>query len=141
MDEILDREVSHRRLQSVLLGSFSGLALVMASFGIYGVLAYLVAQRTREIGIRLALGARPASILSEILRQAALLAASGIVIGILAALALARALGSLLYGVSPRDPWTIGGTAVVMLAISLAASAVPARRAMQVDPVVALREE
>jgi predicted permease len=141
MDEVLDNEVSHRRLQSVLLGAFSALALLLASFGLYGVLSYTVARRTREIGIRLALGARPGAILSGVIRQAVLLAAAGLAIGVAAALALSRALGSLLYGVSPRDPWTIGGAALLMLAISAVAGAVPARRAMRVDPIVALREE
>ena len=141
MDEVLDQEVSHRRLQSTLLGAFSALALLLASFGLYGVLSYTVARRTREIGIRLALGARPGAILSSVIRQAMLLTATGVAIGIVAALALARTLGSLLFGVSARDPWTIGGTALLMLAISALASAGPARRAMQVDPIVALREE
>jgi predicted permease len=141
MEEVLDEEVSHRKLQSTLLGTFSALALALASFGMYGVLSYMVARRTREIGIRLALGARPGAILSGVLRQAMLLTAAGIAVGVAAALALARTLGSLLYGVSARDPWTIGGTALLMLAISLAASAAPARRAMQVDPIVTLREE
>jgi putative ABC transport system permease protein len=141
MEQVLDREVSHRKLQSTLLGTFSALALLMASLGMYGVLSHTVARRTREIGIRLALGARPGAVLRRVIVQGLELTAAGVAIGVVAALALTRALSSLLYGVSARDPWTIGGTALLMLAISVLASALPARRAMRVDPIVALREE
>ncbi len=141
MEEILDRDVFQRRQQSMLLGVFSVLALVLASFGIYGVLAYLVAGRTREIGVRLALGARPADILAGVVRQGLLLTGVGIAIGAAAALALSHTLASLLYGVSARDPRTYTASAAVMVVVALAASVVPARRAICVDPVVALREE
>jgi ABC-type antimicrobial peptide transport system permease subunit len=141
MEQVLDREVAQRRLHSTLLGAFSALAVLLASLGVYGVLSYIVARRRRDIGIRLALGARPADILAGVVSHAMALALTGIVLGVAAALALARTLSSLLFGVTARDPWTIAAAAVLILAVSALASILPARRAALVDPIVALREE
>jgi putative ABC transport system permease protein len=141
MDEILDREVFVRRLQSLLLGVFSAAAVVLSALGIYGLLSFTVTRRSREFGVRLALGARPGDILAGVVRDGLLLSAVGIGIGTAAALALTRVLKTLLFGVAANDPWTFAATAACMLLISLAASMVPAWRAMRVDPIVTLREE
>jgi len=141
MGEVLDRDVSGRRLQSTLLGAFSAMAVLLASLGIYGVLSYTVARRTREIGIRMALGARRGDILSGVVRHSMLLAAVGVGMGAAAALGLTRTLGSLLYGVSATDPKTFLATAVLMLAVAALAAALPARRALRVDPIHTLRDE
>jgi len=120
---------------------FAALAVALGAVGIYGVISYSVAQRTREIGIRMALGAKRREVLSMVLRQSAILAFVGIAIGIVSALLLTRLMASLLYGVGPGDPSTYAGVAVLLTAVALAASYLPARRAMRVDPVVALRHE
>jgi ABC-type antimicrobial peptide transport system permease subunit len=141
MEDILDREVFQRRVHAVLLGVFAGLALLLASIGVYGVLAYLVGQRTQEIGIRMALGAAPAEVLRSVLGQGVALGAAGIVIGMLAALGVMRVLSKLLFGITPTDPATFMAVAVLLLAIAAAASGIPALKAMRVDPIEALREE
>ena len=141
LDNILDEEVTERRVQSLLLGAFSILALILACIGLYGVLAFLVAQRTREIALRLALGAHPRDILASFLARGLALALAGIAIGLAAALALSRLLDSILFGVSPRDLLTFSLVPAVLLVISLAASLIPARRAMRVAPASALRCE
>ena len=141
LDDILDREVQQRRVQSVLLGAFSVLALVLACVGLYGVLSFLVSQRTQEIGVRLALGAQPAGILRSFLGRGLRLALIGIAIGLAAALALTRLLQSLLYGVGAYDPLTFFGVTGALLLVALAASVIPARRAMRVAPITALRYE
>jgi putative ABC transport system permease protein len=141
MDEILDREVSQRRIQMTLLTLFAGVALLLASLGIYGVLAYLVSRRTQEIGIRMALGAGPATVLRAVLGEGLALSCAGIAIGFAAALALTRLLGKLLFGVTPTDPATFAAVGVLLVAVAATASWLPARRAMRVDPILALREE
>jgi putative ABC transport system permease protein len=123
------------------MGFFSSLALFLGAIGIYAVMAFNVTQRTHEFGIRLALGAHPREVLKLVCGSALSLAGLGIVIGMIAALGAARTLSSLLVGVSPNDPLTFGGTAVVLAAVALAACYLPARRAMRVDPMVALRYE
>ena len=130
-----------RRYPLVLLGAFAGAALLLAIVGIGGVISYTVTQRTREIGIRNALGAPRATILSMILRQGVVLAAIGVVIGVALALAGTRLLGSLLYAVPATDPATYGVVAAVMIGIALLASLAPAYRAARVDPAVTLRDE
>jgi len=120
---------------------FAGLALVLGAVGIYGVISYSVAQRTRELGIRIALGARRAELLLMILREGAKLAFAGVAIGLLGALLLTKLMASLLYGVGTRDPLTYASVGVLLVFVALIASYLPARRATRVDPVVALRYE
>ncbi len=141
LDEILDSEVQQRHAQSLLLGTFSALALVLASVGLYGVLSFMVAQRTQEIGISMALGAQPLDILTKFAGRGLTLAGTGVVIGLAAALAITRLLESLLFGVSARDPVTYLAVPAALLLVSLVACLVPACRAMRVDPVTALRHE
>jgi ABC-type antimicrobial peptide transport system permease subunit len=124
-----------------LTSCFGLIALILAVVGIYGIMAYTVVQRTNEIGVRLALGALPEQVLAMVLREAAWLSLSGIIVGVGMALLVGRLLKSMLYGVAPNDPLTFLATAVLLLAIALAASWIPARRAAQVQPVQALRHE
>jgi predicted permease len=124
-----------------LFAMFAAVALLMGLVGIYGVVSYLVSRRTREIGIRVALGASRQQVLWLVIREGAMVSAAGIAIGLLAALVLTRALSSELHGVSPLDPVTYGSVAIVMAVVTLAACAVPTRRALRVDPLVALRNE
>jgi len=141
MDEWLDEEVAARHVQSVLLGSLAALALILACVGIYGVLSYVVTQRTPEIGVRVALGASAGDVFLAVARQGMGLAAIGIGIGAVAALAVSRLLQNLLFEVKPTDPATYVGAAVVFALVALVACYVPARRAAKVDPLVALRYE
>jgi predicted permease len=130
-----------RRVSTILLGSFAVLALVLAAVGLYGVMAYSVAQRTHEIGVRMALGARGEDVLGLVLQQGAWIVVVGEFIGIIAALVAAHAVSRLLFGVSPSNPWTIAGAALLLMLVATLASYVPARRAIRVDPLVALRYE
>jgi putative ABC transport system permease protein len=141
VEQIRDQSMAGRRLQSALLGLFGTVALVLAGLGVYGVISYSVAQRTREMGIRAALGASKPSLIRLVFNRGAWLTAAGLAIGIAGALALTRLMGNLLYNVSPRDPATIAAVAVALAAVAGLASYVPARRATKVDPVVALRYE
>jgi ABC-type antimicrobial peptide transport system permease subunit len=125
----------------MLLSIFGGLALVLASVGIYGVISFAVSQRTREIGVRMALGARPADVLRMVLNEGLKLVAVGVVLGVAASLVLTRLLEGMVYGVRVRDPLIFAVANVLMVAVSLAACYVPARRATRVDPLVALRYE
>jgi putative ABC transport system permease protein len=141
MDDRLNQSLATRRLSTILLGIFSGLALVLAALGLYGTLAYAVAQRTREIGIRMALGAQRRDMLGMILRESLSMVTIGLGIGLLAAFAATRLLASLLYGVSANDVFTYASVVLLLGAAALLASYIPARRAMKVDPMVALRYE
>jgi putative ABC transport system permease protein len=141
MEERLAESQGRRRMQTVLLSTFAGVALLMAMVGIYGVMAYSVNGRSREIAIRVALGADAGAVRSLVLREGLLWTALGAGIGLVAALALAGALSSLLYGVAPRDPATLGGATVLVVVVATMACYLPARRAMRVDPIVALRHE
>lgn len=141
LSEVVDRELSPHRLQAWLLGAFAGLALLVATLGLYGVVAYGVAQRTREFGLRAALGARPVDILAHVLRRNLLILLPGFGLGLLLALLLTRLAAGVLYGVPPHDPVSFVGAAGVLLAVALLACLLPARRATQVNPIDALRAE
>ena len=130
-----------QRFSMTLLGVFAGMALVLASVGIYGVLSYIVGQRTREIGIRIALGARRSHVLRWVMVEGAQMAVVGVVIGVVAAFGLTRLMAGLLYGVSAVDPLTFGAVAGMLLLVALVACYIPAWRAMRVDPIVVLRHE
>jgi putative ABC transport system permease protein len=141
MNQLLHESVAGSRFRAVLFGVFATVALVLAMIGIYGVMAYSVSQRTREIAIRVALGAHRMNILRTILREGAGLALLGVATGFVVALALSRALAGLLFGVHAADPVTFVAVSALLLVVALAACYVPARRAMRVDPIVALRYE
>ncbi|MGB6485011.1 MAG: ABC transporter permease [Candidatus Acidiferrales bacterium] len=141
MDQIVSGSVAEPRFQALLLGSFGALGLILAMVGIYGVISYGVTQRTREIGVRMALGAQPGNVLRMLVREGMLLAGAGIVVGVGGALALTRFLRSLLFEIKPTDLATFVGVAVVLALVALAACYVPARRAMRVEPMEALRYE
>jgi len=141
MEQVVSSSVSDRRLSLVLLGIFAAVALLLASVGIYGVMSYSVEQRTREIGIRMALGAERAAVLRLIVGQGSRLAAIGIALGVCGAFGLSRLMAGLLYGVSATDPLTYAALAAVLAAVAIGACAVPASKAVRVDPAVALRAE
>jgi putative ABC transport system permease protein len=141
MDDLLSSSVSPRRFSAVLIGIFAGLALLLAAVGIYGVMSYVVGQRTHEIGIRMALGAQPSDVRRLVVNRGVKLAVAGIAIGLAGVLALTRVLSSLLFGVRPTDPLTFAGVALLLTGVAMLACYVPAHRAMRVDPMVALRYE
>ncbi|MGH7650116.1 MAG: ABC transporter permease, partial [Gemmatimonadaceae bacterium] len=141
MRAVVATSLAARRFLMVLLAVFAALALVLACVGIYGVISYLVGQRTNEIGVRMALGAQRADVLRLVVGDGARMAIAGALAGAIAALALTRLMAHQLFGVSAHDPLTFGGVAVLLVAVAIAACYVPARRAMRVDPVVALRAE
>jgi len=138
--EIVDRGLFQARVGVALLSVFGLLALGLASIGLYGIMAYSVNQRKREIGLRVALGASRASVLRLILKQGMSLVLAGVLIGFAGALLVGRLLSGMLYGVSATDPASVAGAALVLVAIALLACYLPARRASRVDPLVALRE-
>jgi putative ABC transport system permease protein len=139
LSELVSDRTAQRRLAVMLITVFAAVALLLAAVGIYGVMSYAVAQRTQEIGIRMALGAERHDILRMVLRHGSLMAVAGIALGIVAALGLARLITSLLFQVSATDPPTFAVAPVVLIAVALLACYIPARRATRVDPLVALR--
>ena len=141
LERIKSENVASDRLQTALLGSFAGVAILLAAIGIYGVVSYAVAQRTHEIGIRAALGADAGSLLRLILRGGMALTAAGLAIGLAGSLAIATLMGNLLFGVGARDPATLAAVAAALASVALLACYLPARRAAKVDPMVALRYE
>ena len=140
-DQIISDSLAERRFSMILLGLFAALALVLSSIGIYGVISYLVGQRVPEIGTRIALGAQRKDVLQLILGRGILLAAAGVILGSLLALILTRQMRSMIYGVSTTDPLTFAGVALLLMLVATAACYIPARRAMRVDPMSALRHE
>ncbi len=141
MDEIVDLDVADRQQQTVLLGAFAGLALLLASIGLYGVLSYAVTQRSRELGLRIALGASTASVMRMIVGRGLSLTAAGLAIGLALAWAATRAMQNLLFGVTAADPWTFAAVVALLGAIALLASYLPARRAARLDPIAVLRAD
>jgi predicted permease len=141
LSRIVSNSITAPRFYAASLGTFAGVALVLAAIGLYGLLAYSVAQRTREIGVRMALGAPRRGIIALVLVEGAVLAGIGVVAGLAGAFAVTRYLSSLLFGITPLDPATFGAVALVFAGVALLASYVPARRATGVDPLVALRSE
>ncbi len=141
MDEVIGSSLADRRFSMILLVVFAALAVLLASVGIYGVISYVVGQRTHEIGIRMALGARQLDIMRLVLSGAGRLAIIGIVIGLASAIGLTRLMANLLYGVGPNDPLTFIAVPAILISVAFLASYLPARRAAKVDPMVALRYE
>jgi putative ABC transport system permease protein len=141
LEDVVGEAVGPQRFAMMLLGVFAALALVLASVGIYGVMAYSVSQRTHEIGIRMALGARGNNVLGMVVGEALVLTLIGAGLGLAGALALTRLLSGLLYNVRPTDPLTLALVSLGLLGVSALASYIPARRATRVDPIVALRYE
>lgn len=141
MDSLVERTLATERTTMILLGVFALVAILLAAVGLYGVMSSIVTQRTNEIGVRIAIGAKPSDILKMILSRGFTLTMIGVMIGLAGSLALTRMLSSLLYGVGATDPATFCGVSLLLVAIALVACYLPARRATRVDPVVALRYE
>lgn len=141
LDQLMADAVVRPRFRTALLGLFAVAALVLAAIGIYGVMAYSVSQRTRELGIRLALGAQPGDVRALVIGHGLTLALTGVAIGIGGALALTRVMSGLLFGISATDPSTFAAVAVLLVAVALVACWLPARRATRVDPALALRTD
>ena len=141
MDQVLYDSMAARRFAMILLSVFAAIALALATIGIYGVISYTVGQRTHEVGVRLALGAQRRDVLQMVLSQGTKMAVVGVLVGICAAFGLTRLMASVLFGVTARDPLTFVGVAILFTLVALAACYIPARRAMRVDPIVALRYE
>jgi putative ABC transport system permease protein len=141
MDDFLDKDVADRQQQMTLLTAFAALALLLASLGLYGLLAYTVTQRSREIGLRMALGASASRVVSMVVLRGVMLSAAGLLLGIASAWALARIMSRLLFGVAATDPGTYAAVAALLSVIAAAACWIPARRAVRIDPITVLREE
>ena len=141
LDKIISNSLTARRFSMILLGIFAALALTLSCVGIYGVISYLAGQRTHEIGVRIALGAQRNEVLRLIVGHGAKMALIGVAVGVAASLAVTRLMAKLLFGVSAYDPLTFLAVACLLILVALAASYIPARRAMRVDPMTALRYE
>ena len=140
MDDVVDVSVAQPRFATLLMGIFAALAMILAAIGVFGVMAYIVGERSREIGIRMALGATQRRVVGETLRRAALPLGSGIAIGLIATVVAMQLMTKLLYDVDARDPSVLGAVAVGLLVVALLAAYIPARRASSIDPLVAVRE-
>ncbi len=140
IEEILSGSMAERRFNTWIVGLFAGVALLLAAIGTYGVMAFAVASRTRELGVRAALGAQPSDLIRMVMRQGLLLTVIASAIGLGAALVMTRFMASMLFDVAPRDPLTFGVVALVLASVAIAATLIPARRAMRINPIVALRD-
>ena len=141
MDDELSSSVSRRRFGVTLLTAFGAIAVTLSAIGLYGVLAFIVAQRRREIGVRMALGARPGDVVADVLAQGLRLTAIGVVVGLVLAIATTRLINSLLFATSPTDMLTFAAVSSLLVVVAAAASLLPALRASRVDPLIALRDE
>jgi ABC-type antimicrobial peptide transport system permease subunit len=141
LDQVIAGSFAPRRLSMILLGVFAGLALLLASVGVYGVISYLVGQRTHEIGVRIALGAQRSDVMRLVLGEGARMALIGVAAGIAGAFGLTRLMANQLFGVTAHDPLTYAAVAILLMLVALVACYLPARRAMRLDPVTALRYE
>ena len=141
VEQQISEDFAQTRSQSLLLSLFSGLGFALALIGVYGVMSYLVSQQTREIGIRMALGAEPRTILRSVIGHGLKLTLTGVAIGLAASFALTRFLSALLFGISPTDPATFAAVPIALTLVTIAACFIPARRATRVDPLAALRHE
>jgi len=141
MNERLSRMLSYPHLRAIVLATFAGLALVLAAIGLYAVLSQLIAQRTQEFGVRMALGAQRSDLLKLVIREGMVLTFAGLAAGLIIAESLTGLLSSLLYGVKATDPLTLAEVSLVLLLVTLLATFIPARRASRVDPMVALKYE
>jgi putative ABC transport system permease protein len=141
MGQLIEESLASQRFATLLLGIFAGIALILGSVGIYGVMSYLVTARTHEMGIRMALGAERSDVMRLILKHGLILAGAGLAVGLLGSVVFTRLMASLLFGVSPTDGITLTAVAVLLVGVAMLACYVPARRATQVDPMVALRYE
>ncbi len=139
MDDVAAASMASRRASMLLLAIFAAIALTLAAAGIYGVMAHLVALRTSEIGVRMTLGARPADVLSLVMTEGLVQAVAGLAIGLAGGVLLMRSFQTMLFGVQPADPITLAAVALILLGTAVAACLIPARRAMRVDPIAALR--
>jgi predicted permease len=141
MDQIIARSVAHPRFLMTLMGVFAGVALLLGCIGIYGVISYAVAQRTNEIGVRMAMGAERTDVVLMVVRQGMILSLVGVAVGLVGALVATRVMEGILFNISTRDPWAYGLVSIVVVVVALLASYLPARRASRVDPMQALRSE
>jgi ABC-type antimicrobial peptide transport system permease subunit len=141
MNDVIAGSLARRRFSMTLLNAFAAVALLLASVGLYGVISYLVGQRTHELGVRIALGAGRREVLRLVINHGMKMALGGVAIGLIAAFGLTRLMANMLYGVSPTDPVTFAAIALLLAAVAMAACLVPAWRATKVDPLVALRHE
>ena len=141
MNEVMAASIARRRLATILIGAFAAVALLLATVGVYGLTAYAVAERSQELGIRMALGANPRAVVASVVGHSVLIASAGVGAGLIAATALARLVSSMLFNTTPADPATFGAVAALLLATASAASYLPARRAARIDPAVTLRAE
>ena len=141
LQDLIDTSIAQPRFRTMLVGAFATIALLLAAVGVYGLISYSVAQRTREIGIRVALGAQPRQVLVQIMGEGVKLAVVGIGVGLLSALVAGQAIATFLFGVPATDPLTLGSVAALLLAVAALATYIPSRRALGVDPLTALRSD